>query len=412
MYGSTTWCAPSRDSARDHAHRQPSTRASNVDRVIESVRSLESFKQRSYQSDRITAIFLIIVTGLLVAVAALGIFGLATFNVSTRTKQIGTRRAVGARKRDIVRYFMVENGLITTAGIVVGCALALGVGYWLSLQYQSAAPGSLLPGGRHSRAVGHRPARSLAAGPSSRHGISVGRDPYGVTLRAMLLTFNHGQPGRCLLTIEPGEQDDPRHRRQRGSPHGVRRTVVAARRAGGGRRDTRGRPEPRCRVNAVDLVIQDMNFRREATSGEEGVALFREIRRRASRYAHHSADGVDSPGNRRGAGQGRSGRLHRQALGRRRLLTTVRNLLDLRSARAEAQDIRAERREAREALGGAVRSLLASFMRARRCIRWCAWRRRLRMRMFRCSSPDRTAPARKCWPTSCKPTRPCAASPI
>src|SRR5262249_17861361 len=31
----------------------------------------------------------------------------------------------------------------------------------------------------------------------------------------------------------------------------------------------------------VDLVIQDMNFRREATSGEEGIALFREIRRRA-----------------------------------------------------------------------------------------------------------------------------------
>src|ERR1700740_1930597 len=32
--------------------------------------------------------------------------------------------------------------------------------------------------------------------------------------------------------------------------------------------------------DAVDLVIQDMNFRREATSGEEGVVLFREIRAR------------------------------------------------------------------------------------------------------------------------------------
>jgi putative ABC transport system permease protein len=30
---------------------------------------------------------------------------------------------------------MVENGLITTTGIVVGCALALGIGYWLSVQY-------------------------------------------------------------------------------------------------------------------------------------------------------------------------------------------------------------------------------------------------------------------------------------
>jgi putative ABC transport system permease protein len=110
-------------------------KSSSVDRVIEAVRSVDTYKRRSYQSDRITAIVLTFVTCLLIAVAAFGIFGLATFNVSTRTKQIGTRRAVGARKRDIIRHFLVENGLITSAGILVGCALALGVGYGLSVQY-------------------------------------------------------------------------------------------------------------------------------------------------------------------------------------------------------------------------------------------------------------------------------------
>jgi putative ABC transport system permease protein len=109
---------------------------SNPDRVIQFVRSVEYFKKLLYRDDRNMEVFLITVTALLLAVASLGIFGLATFNVSARTKQIGTRRAVGARRADIVRYFMVENGLITTAGIVVGCALALVVGYWLSLQYQ------------------------------------------------------------------------------------------------------------------------------------------------------------------------------------------------------------------------------------------------------------------------------------
>jgi putative ABC transport system permease protein len=108
---------------------------SNVDRVIQQVTSVETYKKTLMLSDTITATTLVVVTALLLAVAALGIFGLATFNVTTRTKQIGTRRAVGARKRDIVRYFMVENGLITGAGIVFGCVLALGVGYWLSLQY-------------------------------------------------------------------------------------------------------------------------------------------------------------------------------------------------------------------------------------------------------------------------------------
>jgi putative ABC transport system permease protein len=109
---------------------------SNPNRVVRSVRSVELYKNSYFLPERITAIFLVVVTCLLLAVAALGIFGLATFNVSTRTKQIGTRRAVGARKRDIIRHFMVENALVTTTGILVGCALALGIGYWLSLQYQ------------------------------------------------------------------------------------------------------------------------------------------------------------------------------------------------------------------------------------------------------------------------------------
>jgi putative ABC transport system permease protein len=109
---------------------------SNVNRVIQEVSSIETYKKLQNLPDTTTAITLVVVTSLLLAVAALGIFGLATFNVTTRTKQIGTRRAVGARKRDVVRHFLVENGLITSTGIVLGCTLALGVGYWLSLQYQ------------------------------------------------------------------------------------------------------------------------------------------------------------------------------------------------------------------------------------------------------------------------------------
>jgi putative ABC transport system permease protein len=109
---------------------------SNPNRVIDWIRTLQSFKDGSFRDDRNMGIFLVTVTGLLLAITSLGIFGLATFNVNVRTKQIGTRRAIGARRVDIVRYFMVENALITTVGIVVGCGLALGVGYWLSLQYQ------------------------------------------------------------------------------------------------------------------------------------------------------------------------------------------------------------------------------------------------------------------------------------
>jgi putative ABC transport system permease protein len=108
---------------------------SNPDREIDWVRPLNYFRDLSYLSDRAMSIYLTTVLALIIAVTCLGIFALATFNVSARTKQIGTRRAVGARRRDIVRYFLVENGLITSAGVIAGCALALAVGYWLSVQY-------------------------------------------------------------------------------------------------------------------------------------------------------------------------------------------------------------------------------------------------------------------------------------
>jgi len=109
---------------------------SNPDRVIIAAHTLRYYQQRLEAENRNVAIFLTLVTALILSVTCLGIFGLTTFNVSTRTKQIGTLRAVGARKRDIVTHFLVENAIILLAGAVVGCTLALGVAYWLTDQYQ------------------------------------------------------------------------------------------------------------------------------------------------------------------------------------------------------------------------------------------------------------------------------------
>jgi putative ABC transport system permease protein len=112
-------------------------RKRDPNRVIETpMRKMSDMKRRSYAGDSLMAVTLTTVTGLVLVFSSLGIFGLATFSVNSRTRQIGTRRAVGARKLDIVRYFLAENWLITSAGVVVGCCLALGAGYWLSTQYQ------------------------------------------------------------------------------------------------------------------------------------------------------------------------------------------------------------------------------------------------------------------------------------
>ncbi|MGH8202943.1 MAG: ABC transporter permease [Steroidobacteraceae bacterium] len=109
---------------------------SNLDRVIFLAQTLGYYRQQLNAESRDVAIFLTLVTALILSVTCLGIFGLTTFNVSTRTKQIGTMRAVGARKRDIVTHYLIENAIVLVSGGLVGCALTLGVGQWLSDQYQ------------------------------------------------------------------------------------------------------------------------------------------------------------------------------------------------------------------------------------------------------------------------------------
>ncbi len=111
-------------------------RKRDPNRVVGDMKKMSDMKRESYAGDSLMAVTLTVVTALVLIFSALGIFGLATFNVNNRTRQIGTRRAVGARRSDIVRYFMVENWLVTTAGVLVGCGLALSAGFWLSSQYQ------------------------------------------------------------------------------------------------------------------------------------------------------------------------------------------------------------------------------------------------------------------------------------
>jgi len=106
-----------------------------TNRVVGKFHKFADMKQRSYASDTMIVVILGVVTALVVIFSALGIFGLATFNVNTRIRQIGTRRAIGARRLDIVRYFLVENWIVTSAGVAVGCILALIGGYVLSTHY-------------------------------------------------------------------------------------------------------------------------------------------------------------------------------------------------------------------------------------------------------------------------------------
>jgi putative ABC transport system permease protein len=108
---------------------------SNTSRLVNTVRSLREISDKSYSGARGMAVALMVVIALLITVTALGIVGLAAFNVRQRTKQIGTRRAVGAKRSDILRYFLTENWLMTTTGVILGVVLSLLLNYYLATEY-------------------------------------------------------------------------------------------------------------------------------------------------------------------------------------------------------------------------------------------------------------------------------------
>jgi putative ABC transport system permease protein len=97
------------------------------DRVLIFNDTAEDRRAQRYQGEKSVAGMLLAVTIGLLVVTGSGIVGLASLWVTQRRKQIGVRRALGARRFDILRYFLVENAMISTVGIVLGIALALGL---------------------------------------------------------------------------------------------------------------------------------------------------------------------------------------------------------------------------------------------------------------------------------------------
>ncbi|MEW9571229.1 ABC transporter permease [Rhodanobacter sp. Si-c] len=90
----------------------------------ENSQSIPVLRSANFATDRAMAGMLIGVIVALLGVTALGIVGLASFWVAQRRKQIGIRRAIGATRGDILRYFQTENFLIVTLGIAIGMLLA------------------------------------------------------------------------------------------------------------------------------------------------------------------------------------------------------------------------------------------------------------------------------------------------
>jgi putative ABC transport system permease protein len=98
---------------------EPRLLAVNRGRVFR-IRTIAEQKDRFFSAGKIVVRAMSGIIIVLVFITGLGIVGITSLAVSERTRQIGTRRALGATRADILTHFLAENWIVTTAGLILG----------------------------------------------------------------------------------------------------------------------------------------------------------------------------------------------------------------------------------------------------------------------------------------------------
>lgn len=88
-----------------------------------------------------TTILLLAIVAISLIVGGVGIMNIMYVIVSERTREIGLRKAVGAKTQDIMSQFLLESILITLVGAIIGIGAGIGISYLVSFGAQEAGLG-------------------------------------------------------------------------------------------------------------------------------------------------------------------------------------------------------------------------------------------------------------------------------
>jgi putative ABC transport system permease protein len=95
------------------------------DQPVYNIQTMQEIASESMSSQRFPMILLGVFAGLALLLASVGIYGVISYSVARRAREIGIRMALGAHKRDVFRM-VIEQGLrLALAGLIIGIVAAL-----------------------------------------------------------------------------------------------------------------------------------------------------------------------------------------------------------------------------------------------------------------------------------------------
>src|SRR5262249_22603872 len=93
------------------------------------------------QISRGTFLALVVISSIALMVGGIGVMAIMSISVTERTREIGVRKALGARRAEILFQFLMEAAFLTSLGGVLGILLGSGIGW--AVHFLSGSPISL-----------------------------------------------------------------------------------------------------------------------------------------------------------------------------------------------------------------------------------------------------------------------------
>jgi putative ABC transport system permease protein len=105
--------------------------ALDKDRPIFNVKTVERVRNESVATRRLNTLLFGVFAGIALLLASIGIYGVMSYSVAQRTREIGIRIALGADRRDVLKLVMGQGIVLAVIGVALGLSAALGLTRWM-----------------------------------------------------------------------------------------------------------------------------------------------------------------------------------------------------------------------------------------------------------------------------------------